>query len=239
LLWGIDSAVAPIAGVLSDRIGPRPVMATGMFLQAVGLASFALLATAGAGHGPLILPLLIAGIGVSMPFATVGSAVLSAVAPSDMGKASGTNSTVLTFGGAFGIAVVTAVFAAYSHIGTPAGFIVGLRPALGLAAGLASLGAVTALAAGSRHAPARIHIEAPVATSEQADDAFSPAWECCVVPRRSLVTPGDPLALASGGYAFDDVQFPLDGDGPGQVEAGHGEQGEVLGLGAFPPAQVD
>src|SRR5204863_90040 len=86
-------------------------------------------------------------------------------------------------------AVVTAVFAAYSHIGTPAGFIVGLRPALGLAAGLASLGAVTALAAGSRHAPARIHIEAPVATSEQADDAFSPAWECCVGPRRSLRRP--------------------------------------------------
>src|SRR5205085_12663293 len=71
--------VAPLAGLVSDRIGPRPVMATGMLLQAVGLAWFALVATGGAGYGALIAPLLVAGIGVSMPFATVGNAALSAV----------------------------------------------------------------------------------------------------------------------------------------------------------------
>jgi EmrB/QacA subfamily drug resistance transporter len=142
--------VAPIAGRLSDRIGPRPLMATGMLLQALGLAWFALVAGAGAGahagYSALILPLLVAGAGVSMPFATVGNTVVSAVAPADMGKAAGANSTLLTLGGAFGIAVVTAVFAAHAQMGTPAGFVAGFRPALALAAGLALLGALSALA---------------------------------------------------------------------------------------------
>ncbi|MDQ2744148.1 MAG: MFS transporter, partial [Chloroflexota bacterium] len=142
--------VAPIAGMLSDRIGPRPLMVTGMALQALGLGWFALVANAGAGYAQLIVPLLVAGIGVSMPFATVASATLSAVALVDTGKASGVNSMALTFGGAFGIAVVTAVFAAHDHPGTSAGFVAGLRPALLVAAGLASLGALSALGAGGR-----------------------------------------------------------------------------------------
>lgn len=142
--------VAPFAGSLSDRVGSRPLMAVGMFLEAVGLVWFALTASVGVGYGELILPLLVAGVGVSMPFATVGSAVLGAVLPADMGKASGANSTVLTFGGAFGVAVVTAVFTAHGHVGTPASFVEGLRPALMLAASLASLGTLTALAVSGR-----------------------------------------------------------------------------------------
>ena len=142
--------VAPVAGVLSSRVGPRPLMATGMLLQALGLAWFALAASAGAGYAPLMLPLLVAGVGVSMPFATVGNTAVSAVSPADMGKASGANSMVLTLGGALGIAVVTAVFAAHGQVGTPAGFIAGLRPALVVAAALALLGALSALAVGRR-----------------------------------------------------------------------------------------
>jgi EmrB/QacA subfamily drug resistance transporter len=145
--------VAPLAGLLADRIGPRPLMVAGMSLQSLGLAWFAVTAAAGSGYTHLILPLLVAGIGVSLPFATVGSTVVSAVAPVDIGKASGANSTVLTFGGAFGIAVVTAVFAANGHPATPAGFVDGFHPALAVAAGLAALGALSALAVGSRRAP--------------------------------------------------------------------------------------
>jgi MFS family permease len=145
--------VAPIAGRLSDRIGSRPLMIAGMLLQGLGLAWFVVAAGAGMGYGSLILPLLVAGVGVSTPFATVGNTAVSAVAPADMGKASGANSTLLTLGGAFGIAAVTAVFAAHSRVGTPAGFIAGFRPALALAATIAVLGALSALATGGRQAP--------------------------------------------------------------------------------------
>ena len=67
-----------------------------------------------------------------------------------MGKVSGANSTVLTFGGAFGVALVTAVLAAHGQPATPAALAGDLQPALLLAAGLASLGAVAALGVGSR-----------------------------------------------------------------------------------------
>jgi len=70
-----------------------------------------------------------------------------------MGKASGANSTLRQFGGAFGIAVAAAVFAANGHIGTAASFDAGFQPALAVAASLSLLGALTALAVG--RAPAR------------------------------------------------------------------------------------
>ena len=119
-------------------------------MQALGLAWFALVADPGAGYGQLVLPLLVAGIGVSMPFATVGSTALSAVAPSDMGKASGANSTVLTFGGAFGIAVVIAILSAHGQARTLSDFGADFRLALAAAATLAALGALSAIAVGGR-----------------------------------------------------------------------------------------
>jgi EmrB/QacA subfamily drug resistance transporter len=138
--------VAPAAGALSDRIGPRPVMAAGMLLQGVGLGWFALVATAHVGYGALVAPFVVAGAGVSMALPATPAAVLGAVPPADMGKASGVSNTLQRFGGAFGIAVATAVFAGYGHLGTPASFVAGFRPAFALAAGLSVLGAATALA---------------------------------------------------------------------------------------------
>ena len=156
--------VAPAAGMLSDRIGQRPLMVMGMLLQGLGLAWFALLATTGVGYGQLVLPLLVAGVGVSMAIATTPTATLSAVAPQDMGKASGANSTLQRFGGVFGIAVATAVFAANGHLGTAASFDAGFRPALAVAAGLSILGAMSALAVGRRRRlPTAARIEASAA----------------------------------------------------------------------------
>jgi EmrB/QacA subfamily drug resistance transporter len=142
--------VAPLAGALSDRIGARPLMVLGMLLQGAGFAWIALVAGTAAGYDHLVLPLVTAGVGVSMVLPAAPTAALDAVAPRDMGKASGANGTMQRFGGALGIAVTTAVFAAHGHLGTPAGFDAGFRPALAVAAGLSLLGAVTGLAVAGR-----------------------------------------------------------------------------------------
>jgi EmrB/QacA subfamily drug resistance transporter len=142
--------VAPVAGALSDRIGQRPLMVLGLLLQGVGLAWFALVATTGVGAGQLVLPLLVAGVGVSMAIATTATAILGAVAPPDIGKASGVNSTFQRFGSVFGIAAVSAIFAANGHLATPVSFTAGFRPALAAAACLSVLGAFSALAVGRR-----------------------------------------------------------------------------------------
>jgi MFS family permease len=138
--------VSPVAGALSDRIGRRPVIATGLLLQALGFSWVALTASPTAGRLGIVLALLVAGIGISMALPTVPTAVLSAVAPAEMGKASGINNMMQRFGAVFAIAIASSVFAAYGHLGSPANVTSGFRPALGVAAGLSLLGAITALA---------------------------------------------------------------------------------------------
>ena len=148
--------VAPVAGALADRVGTRPLLVVGLALQAAGLAWVGLLASAGpaltetGGYGRYVLPFVIAGVGISMAIPTVPTAALGAVSPADVGRASGVTNTTQRFGGAFGIALVSAVFAAHGHLGTAASFTAGYRPAMLGAAGLSLLGAVAAVAIGRR-----------------------------------------------------------------------------------------
>jgi EmrB/QacA subfamily drug resistance transporter len=146
--------IAPLAGLLSDRIGARSVLVVGMLLQGVGLAWIALIAVVGVGYGGFVLPLIIAGVGISMALPVVSTAVVSAVAHHDMGKASGVNSTLQRFGGAFAIAVAAAVFTANGHLGTAMSFTTGFRPALAVVAALSAVGAVTALGVNGRRSTA-------------------------------------------------------------------------------------
>jgi len=159
--------VAPLAGALADRIGTRPLLVTGLILQAAGLAWVASLASAsaGGGYGRLVVPLVIAGIGVSMALPTVPTAALGAVGPADVGRASGVSNTLQRFGAAFGIALVTAVFSANGHLGSVAAFTSGYRPAMLVSAAISLLGAGTAVAIGRRQ-PARAAVPEQHATGD-------------------------------------------------------------------------
>jgi EmrB/QacA subfamily drug resistance transporter len=165
--------VAPVAGALADRIGTRPLLVTGLALQAGGLAWVALLASAGAGgYGRYVVPFVIAGVGISMAIPTVPTAALSAVSPADVGQASGVSNTTQRFGGAFGIALVSAVFAAHGHLGTAASFTAGYRSAMLGAAGLSLLGAVAAMAISRRRVSAGV-VPVEVATGIRGPHAAS------------------------------------------------------------------
>jgi MFS family permease len=142
--------VAPVAGRLADRLGARPLMTAGMAMQAAGLGWIALDITSGASYGELVLPLVIAGVGISMVIPTTPTATLGAVPPADMGTASGVQNTLQRFGAVFGVAIVTAVFSASGHLGSAVGVISGVRPGLAASAGLSLAGAVAAIAVGRR-----------------------------------------------------------------------------------------
>jgi EmrB/QacA subfamily drug resistance transporter len=165
--------VAPLAGALADRIGTRPMLVTGLLMQAAGLAWVAALAADPAGgYGRFVAPLIIAGIGVSMAIPTVPTAALSAVPPSDMGRASGVSNTTQRFGAAFGIAIVTAVFAAHGHLGSATAMTAGYRPAMVVSAAISLIGAVAAVAIGRRKAAvAGAAAPAPSAAGTAARDA--------------------------------------------------------------------
>ncbi len=146
--------VSPVAGALSDRIGRRPIMATGLALQAIGFLWVAARGSLTTSWIELDIALLIAGIGISMALPTVPTAVLSAVAPQEMGKASGINFMAQRFGTVFAIAIASAVFSADGHLGSPAGVTAGFRPALWACAAFAVLAALTALGISPRRTTA-------------------------------------------------------------------------------------
>ena len=104
--------VAPIAGILSDRIGARPLLVAGMALMAAGLAWIAVVTTPTVAYGRLIPAFVMAGVGMSLYFAPVANLVLSPVRRNEEGKASGVNNTVREVGGVFGVAVLASVFSA-------------------------------------------------------------------------------------------------------------------------------
>jgi EmrB/QacA subfamily drug resistance transporter len=137
--------VAPLAGALADRVGGRRVLVTGLALQGLGLAVFAYDASAAPSYLRLCLPLLVAGIGVSMALPTSAAAAVDAVAPAEIGTASGVSNTLNRFGGALGIAIVTTVFAGQGNLATPTAFVAGFRPAIATAALLSVIGAAAAL----------------------------------------------------------------------------------------------
>ena len=136
--------VAPIAGALSDKIGGGPIMATGLALQATGLAWIAAVSTATIGYGSLVGPFILSGIGMALFFAPVANVVLSAVSPAEEGKASGANNAIREVGGVFGVAVLASLFTRYGGYESPATFTDGLVVATWVGAAVVGVGAVLA-----------------------------------------------------------------------------------------------
>jgi MFS family permease len=147
--------VAPIAGALADRIGERPLMVTGLSLQAIGMAWLALIAEPGIAYSQMLAPFIVAGVGTSMAIPAAQNSVVGSLATEAIGKAAGANSMMRELGGVFGIAVAVAVFAGAGSYASAAAFTDGFGPAIGVAAALALAGAIAGLALpGSRRAPA-------------------------------------------------------------------------------------
>ena len=142
--------VSPVAGALSDRIGRRPIIVVGLSMLTAGFAWVAWRGSLGTSWVELVVALLVAGVGISMALPTVPTAVLSAVAPHEMGKASGINYMAQRFGAVFGVAIGSTVFATYGGLTDPATVTSGFRPALWACAGFACLSALAALAMAPR-----------------------------------------------------------------------------------------
>lgn len=152
--------IAPIAGRLQDRIGPRVLISTGLAVQGAGMLWIAANAHDRHGYAASIAPLVISGIGTSLAMPAQQSVVMASVAPKQMGKAAGTFSTLRQLGGALGIAVLAAVFAAHGDTTSPNAFSDGFSAAMVAAALMAFLGAVAGL-----FAPGRRPASAPVPPS--------------------------------------------------------------------------
>ncbi len=149
--------VAPLAGKVSDRIGSRNLMASGMTLVATSLLLFAQLQP-DSSYWVLLPPMIVGGIGMAITMTPMTAAALSAVPVDKAGVGSGMLNTFRQVGGAVGIALMGAILAAAASSSQADGateveaFMSGLHRALYVAAAIAFLAALVAAVTIRSHA---------------------------------------------------------------------------------------
>ncbi len=101
--------VAPVAGRLSDRYGPRWLIAGGLAIVAASLFSFSGIAVDST-YLDLLPGFMLLGIGIAMTMSPMTSAAMNAVPVDKAGIASGVLSMFRMVGGSLGVAVTGAIF---------------------------------------------------------------------------------------------------------------------------------
>jgi EmrB/QacA subfamily drug resistance transporter len=158
LPWGVmPMLIGPRAGALADRFGERNLIVAGALALTSGTAWMAAVAAPDVAYLRLVAPMTLFGMGLGLAIPALTRAVVSRVAPADLAKASGTFSTLRQLGGAFGVAVLGAVFAATGGFATAGTFADGYVAVLAVSAllGGGTLVAALVVPARDRRAPVR------------------------------------------------------------------------------------
>src|SRR5437660_231302 len=100
---------APFAGRLSDRIGGKYILMTGITLFTIGMGSIAFIAGPDSTWINFLAPAIVAGLGIGMTFAPMTTVAMRNIEPRVAGAASGVLNTIRQLGAAVGSAVVGAL----------------------------------------------------------------------------------------------------------------------------------
>ncbi|WP_095202342.1 DHA2 family efflux MFS transporter permease subunit [Mesorhizobium carmichaelinearum] len=142
LPWGVAVILGARCAVgFAKRFGDACLIVFGLVVQAAGLAWIALIADPGMVYAEMILPMILTGAGFAVAVTIAQKTVIGAVAMPDIGKASGTLSTIRQLGGAFGVALTVAAFGRAGSHATPMAFSQGFAFASGVSAMLSLAGA--------------------------------------------------------------------------------------------------
>ena len=158
--------VAPLSGMLADRMGPRFLTTLAMALVSGGLLLMAALQPDTPVLG-IVGRLIVLGVGVAIFQSPNTSAVMGSVRPDRLGTAAASATTSRTVGQAIGVAIAGALFAAQSAafaesrsslgLDDPAvvagAFVSGLKLALTVGAAITAVGIVTAWMRGKSAQP--------------------------------------------------------------------------------------
>jgi EmrB/QacA subfamily drug resistance transporter len=146
--------VAPVAGRMADRVGPRWLIAAGLAIVAASLYSFSGIAV-DSSYGELLPGFMLLGIGIALTMSPMTAAAMNAVAVEKAGIASGVLSMFRMVGGSLGVAVTGAIFqgaVGNPATATPTEFVDALGYAMSISAAVALGGAVVgAVAIRARH----------------------------------------------------------------------------------------
>jgi EmrB/QacA subfamily drug resistance transporter len=138
---------AGAASQLVTRVGPKPVLVSGLTLTTIGLVLFTRISADGSYLGDVLVPSVIVAVGLGLSFVSLTVTAMSGVTHHEAGMASGLLNTAQQVGGALGLAVLSSV--ATSKIAgahDPASLTDGFQGAFTVGAGFAALGVLLALA---------------------------------------------------------------------------------------------
>ncbi len=140
-------AIAPVAGRLTDRVGPRWLIGAGLTLVSISLYWLTTIEI-GTTYGDIWPSFVLMGIGMALVMSPMSTAAMNAVDVAKAGVASGILSMNRMIGGSLGVAVIGAVFQAEAPRGArdPVAFVHAFSNAMWVATGVAILGAVVAIA---------------------------------------------------------------------------------------------
>jgi EmrB/QacA subfamily drug resistance transporter len=152
----VIAVIAPLAGRLTDRIGPLTPMAGGLGILAVDMYLFSRIDPATT-YSDLLLPFVLMGIGIALVMSPMSTAAMNAVSHHKAGIASGILQMSRMIGGAVGVAATGAIFQAQLGAFDPAAlatggeaaradFVHALSSAMEVSAFVALTGALIALA---------------------------------------------------------------------------------------------
>jgi EmrB/QacA subfamily drug resistance transporter len=158
--------VAGLAGPVTERIGAKPVLLTGLAVFTAGVAWLSRIPLHGSYVTDILGPSLIIAIGLGLAFVAVTIAAADGVEAEHAGLAGGLINMTQQVGGSIGLAVITAVATSHVHAGVDSAAAVndGFRAALLLAAAIAAAAVlITAvvLPGRSRRATGGVPIPAP------------------------------------------------------------------------------
>jgi EmrB/QacA subfamily drug resistance transporter len=102
-------ACSTVASRIVTRVGPKPLLVVGMTIEAIGLLLFTRLSPTGTYLGDVLVPSLLAAIGLGLAFVPVTLAAVAGVDHHEAGLASGLVNTSRLFGGALGLAILAAL----------------------------------------------------------------------------------------------------------------------------------
>jgi len=105
----VSMFVAPVAGRLTDRIGGKLILFTGLLFFAAGMGLTSALATTSSNWPRFVPTLALAGFGMGCTFAPMTTTAMRSVRPQTAGAASGMINTVRQVGAVFGTAAVGAL----------------------------------------------------------------------------------------------------------------------------------
>jgi EmrB/QacA subfamily drug resistance transporter len=137
---------APLAPLLTARVGTKVMVATGLALAAGGLAILST-ATVDSGYGVVLATIAVLGVGMGLAMAPATDSIMGSLPKEQAGVGSAVNDTTRMVGGSLGVAILGSLLSAGYHTAIDGTAAVAQLPASAGAAARDSLGGAVEVAA--------------------------------------------------------------------------------------------